>query len=172
VLGVDEEAETEDGAGRLNEDSWVDAGASVDDEDFEATSVVDAEDATGATRLAEEGEGEVEGAGATSAGSPANKSVWAPFMKPISWLSRISIAQAIVHSQNTYRMGDHTVPGSCCYPYAVSQSPAGRCGLTPSGTSNAVVLLRRYSCLHRSGNRISSIRQLLISSESRCRKVT
>jgi hypothetical protein len=146
VLGVEEEAaEAEDGAGRLNEDSCVDAGASVDEEDFGAASVVDAEDATGATRLADEGEGDVEGAGAASSGSPANRSVWAPFMKPISWLSRMSRAQAVVHRQNTYRMGDRTVPESYCYPYTVSQGPAGRCELTPSGTSNAAASLRRYN---------------------------
>lgn len=52
-----------------------------------------AEVETMSAELVEEGASDadaatLEAAGAGSAGRPANKSVWAPFMNPISWLSR------------------------------------------------------------------------------------
>ena len=55
-------------------------------------------------------------------GTPAKRSVWAPFMNPISWLSTHQPHIGMIPLQQTHRMVDHTVLGSCCFPYFVSHS--------------------------------------------------
>jgi hypothetical protein len=78
ILGAAEEEGAIETAGLELAISAADAGSEVDA--MSAELMIDGEaDADAAT---------LEAAGADSAGRPANKSVWAPFMNPISWLSR------------------------------------------------------------------------------------
>jgi hypothetical protein len=73
----------------VGEDSEVEEDASVGDTlEMEVTATISEEGATGVGACAEEeGELAIRAFDTGCSEAPANKSVWAPFMNPIAWLS-------------------------------------------------------------------------------------
>lgn len=107
------------GLGTSAEWTALEAGAVVSAEEageFEGAAIGSLGTAT------EEGAGARAGAGTSP--SAANRSVCAPFMKPISWLSTSSARSITIAAQVTHNKADRALLGSCCCPCTSIPAPA------------------------------------------------